>query len=320
MKIGMETVLWCVLILALGMACSSGSGYEGAEMVLVEGGSFQMGDVFGDGRENELPVHEVRLDSFYMAQYEVTVGEFGEFVKETGYKTTAELVGGAQIYNGEAMVHDSSACWNNVNFPQDDNHPVVCVSWYDAVEYCNWRSEREGLKSCYTGNEDDIVCDFAANGYRLPTAAEWEYSARSGGKEYKYAWGNGDPYINGVRAANIRDETAKREWGENVITWWHDYDDGYLFTSPVGTYAPNELGIYDFSSNVYEWCWDWFDDEYYKNSPTQNPRGADSGTMRCCRDVGYGCLIKSMRVISRGKCAPDYRFLHGGFRLARSAQ
>jgi formylglycine-generating enzyme required for sulfatase activity len=112
MRYKRKMVLWGLLILALGMACSSGSGYEGAEMVLVEGGSFRMGDVFGDGRENEQPVHEIKMDSFYMAKYELTIGEFREFVEATGYKTTAELDGGAQIYNGEAMVQDSAACWN----------------------------------------------------------------------------------------------------------------------------------------------------------------------------------------------------------------
>jgi formylglycine-generating enzyme required for sulfatase activity len=289
-------------------------------MILVGGGTFEMGDVFGDGDADELPVHTVTVDSFYLSPYELTVGEFAEFVAATGYVTTAEKEGGAQIFSGEAMVHDSAASWKNVNFPQDNSHPVVCVTWYDAIAYCNWRSRLDGLMPCFAGEGNNTTCDFSADGYRLPTAAEWEFAARSRGKDYKYAWGNGEPYIDGHKAANIRDETAKREWKEHVVTWWKDYDDGYLFTSPVGTYASNDIGLYDISSNVYEWCWDWFDSSYYEVSPEVNPLGADSGIYRCCRDVGYGCLFNSMRVIGRGKAAPDYRFLHGGFRLARSVQ
>jgi formylglycine-generating enzyme required for sulfatase activity len=289
-----------------------------SDMVLVEGGTFQMGDVFGDGEDDERPVHEVTLDSYYIGKYQVTVGDFREFVEATGYKTTAELEGGAQIFDGSRMIDDSSACWHHVNFPQDNNHPVVCVSWYDAVEYCNWRSKKEGLRPCYRGKGDQTVCDFQANGYRLPTEAEWEFAARSRGEEYKYAWGNGDPYIDGKPAANIRDETAKTEWGTNVKTWWHGYDDGYLFTSPVGTFAPNDLGLYDFSGNVYEWCWDWYNETYYQRSPSKNPCNNEIDSMRICRNVGYGCLPKSMRTVNRGMAEPDFRFLHGGFRLARS--
>jgi formylglycine-generating enzyme required for sulfatase activity len=288
-------------------------------MVFVKGGSFMMGDFAGDGKENEKPQHEVCVDAFYVCKYEVTVGEFREFSEATGYRTTAETDGGAKIFNGRMMVHDSLACWDRVNFAQTEQHPVVCVTWYDAIEYCNWRSEQGGLAPCYTGSGDDVTCDFTAEGFRLPTAAEWEYAARSRGLNYKYAWGNEDPYVNNERAANIRDEAAKRTW-YGVLTYWHDYDDGYVFSSPVGTFAPNELGLHDISGNVYEWCWDWFADGYYKDSRTANPRGPEVGTMRCCRDVGYGCLPASMRVVSRGKAEPGFRFLHGGFRVVRSAE
>jgi len=287
-------------------------------MILVEGGEFQMGDIFGDGEDDEQPVHNVQVDSFYIGKYQVTVGEFRDFVEATNFRTTAEINGGARIFDGSQMAHDSSACWNKVNFPQTEDHPVVCVSWYDAIDYCNWRSGNEGLRPCYISTGDTILCDFEADGYRLPTEAEWEFAARSCGRDYKYCWGNGEPYAGGKKAANIRGETAKREWGVHVKTWWKGYDDGYLFTSPVDHYTSNEIGLYDMTGNVYEWCWDWYNGSYYKNSPAKNPRGAVSGEMRSCRSVGYGCLFKSMRTVSRGKAAPDFRFLHGGFRLARS--
>ncbi len=297
----------------------SSTGRNQTIMIAIEGGSFNMGDVFDDGKGDEKPVHEVTLDSYYIGKYEVTVGEFEKFVTATAYRTTAEIDGGAEIYDGEKMVHDSSACWKRVNFEQDKNHPVVCVSWYDAVKYCNWRSRWEGFQHCYSGSGDSIVCNFKANGYRLPTEAEWEFAARSRGKDNKYSWDNGEPYIGNRKAANIRDETAKREWKEHVKTWWKDYDDGYLFTSPAGSFAPNEAEICDMSGNVYEWCWDWYDEEYYHSSPGKNPRGPSSGVMRISRDVGYGCLTNSMRTVNRGKAEPDFRFLHGGFRLVRSS-
>jgi len=113
-------------------------------------------------------------------------------------------------------------------------------------------------------------------------------------------------------------EAAKKGWGDAVKTYWEGYDDGYLFTAPVAAFAPNELGVYGMSGNVYEWCWDWFDEKYYEYTPSENPRGADSGSMRLCRDVGYGCLLDVARSCNRGKAKPGFRFLHGGFRLAQS--
>lgn len=310
----MYRVFWILLLAAVFPALAE-------ELVLVAGGTFRMGDVFGDGRENESPVHEVKLASFYMAPHEVTVGAFREFVEATGYQTTAEREGGAQIFTDQGMVQDSSACWHRVNFWQGENHPVVGVSWYDAVAYCNWLSVRDGYEPCYSGSGTATQWDQTADGYRLPTAAEWEYAARCRGRDYKYTWGNGDPYIGGKKAANIRDEAALRGWGaKHVKTYWKGYDDGFLFTSPVGAFAPNELSLYGLCGNVYEWCWDWYAEDYYEHSPVANPCGAESGEYRCCRDVGYGCLMAAIRTISRGKCAPDYRFLHGGFRVVRSAE
>ena len=288
------------------------------DMVFIKGGSFNMGDIFGDGEEDEYPEHTVMLDSYWLGKCEVTVGEFRTFVNSIRYKSTAELEGGAKIFDGTKMTHDSSVSWQNVNFYQDDSHPVVCLSWLDAISYCNWRSRQEGLEACYRIKGSEVSWNSQANSYHLPTEAEWEYAARSRGKDYKYSWGNGDPLIIGEKAANIRDETAKREWGEHVKTWWHNYDDGFLYTAPVASFAPNELGLYDISGNVYEWCRDWYNEDYYQNSPEINPCNNVPDGMHACRDVGYGCLPISMRTVNRGKGKPDLRFLHGSFRLCRS--
>ncbi|MHC4698344.1 MAG: formylglycine-generating enzyme family protein [Planctomycetota bacterium] len=287
-------------------------------MVFVQGGSFQMGNIFDGGDPDERPVHEVELSSFWIGKHEVTIGEFGEFVTAAGYMTTAEERGGCTVFVGPKAEKRPDADWRNVYFEQNKHHPVTCVSWYDAVEYCNWRSRNEGFEPCYKGQGDDITCDFGANGYRLPTEAEWEYAARSGGKPYKYAWGNGDPYIDGKPAGNTKDEAAKREFGVQKI--WHGYDDGYAYTAPVGRFAPNELGIYDISGNVYEWCWDWYDEKYYENCPVQGPTGPTGGTIRACRDVGFSCSIIHECVASRGKGKPTLTFSWGGFRTARSVR
>jgi formylglycine-generating enzyme required for sulfatase activity len=290
-------------------------------MILVEGGSFRMGDVFGDGDEDEQPVHQVRLDSYFIGRHEITVGEFRAFADSTDYVSTAEAGDGALVFNEEArkQIRKQDANWRNPYHQQGDRHPVVCVSWYDAIAYCNWRSEQEGLEPAYSGSGDGIVCDFTANGYRLPTDAEWEYAARSRGKERRYAWGEGDPVVDGTKYANIRDEAFKARFPFAEDIWPGGYDDGHVFTAPVGSFTPNDLGIYDLSGNVYEWCWDWFDRGYYADSPIDNPRGPASGSERCCRDIGFGCPLLYVRVLSRGLAPPDYRAEHVGFRLARSA-
>ncbi len=216
-------------------------------MVFVKGGSFQMGSTSGDS--DEKPVHTVRVGDFYIGKYEVT------------QKQWKEVMG------------------NNPSYFKGDNLPVEQVSWYDAVEFCNKKSRQEGLMTCYSGSGKNTKCDFSANGYRLPTEAEWEYAAvaRTSGS-YKYS-GSGSNNINEVA--------------------WYSKNSGSK-THPVGKKQPNELGIYDMSGNVWEWCWDWYDENYYSNSPKNNPKGPKSGTYRILRGGSWSSYGSYCRCAGRG--------------------
>ncbi|MDP3115426.1 MAG: bifunctional serine/threonine-protein kinase/formylglycine-generating enzyme family protein, partial [Candidatus Cloacimonadaceae bacterium] len=207
-------------------------------MIFVQGDSFKMGS--NDGESVEKPVHQVTVSSFYIGKYEVTQKEW------------------------------TAVMGSNPSYWKGDNLPVERVSWYDAIDYCNKRSLKEGLKPCYSigGNtkpsswsSGTIACDWTANGYRLPTEAEWEYAARGGNKSKGYDY-SGSNDINTVA--------------------WH-YDNSGNKTRDVGTKSANELGIHDMSGNVWEWCWDWYDEEYYGKSPSSDPRGASSGDYRVLR-------------------------------------
>lgn len=308
----MKTTILFVALTVLAAGCSQ----VAPDLVVVRGGSFQMGNTFEGGEIDEKPPHPVALRSYAIGKHEITVGQFRQFVEETGYVTTAESAGGAKVFVGTKVETRPDASWKRPYFEQDERHPVVCVSWYDAVEYCNWRSRREGLQPCYTGSGHAIACDFAADGYRLPTEAEWEFAARGRGLTRRYAWGNSEPYVRGRRAGNVRDEAARREWGLDRI--WNGYDDGYAYTAPVKSFAPNALGLYDLSGNVYEWCWDWYAEGYYTKSPAENPTGPPKGAMRACRDAGFACGLARERVANRGKGEPDLAFSWGGFRVART--
>ena len=196
------------------------------DMILIEPGSFQMGST--DGFANERPVHKVLITRpFYMARYAVTFEEYDRFCDDT------------------IWARPDDRGWGR------GRQPIISVTWHDAVAYCNWLSEKEGLTPCYSGKRKATRCDFSADGYRLPTEAEWEYAARGGqmSRNCIYA-GSDDPAD---------------------VAWYVGNSRGQ--THPVGQKHPNELGLYDMSGNLYEWCWDWYDEGYYASSPAIDPEG-----------------------------------------------
>jgi formylglycine-generating enzyme required for sulfatase activity len=280
------------------------------DMVLVEGGTFRMGDTFGDGNSDERPVHAVTVSSFSLSKHEVTVGQFGQFVQESGYLTTAERQGGWLVWTGSVWERKANASWQNPYFAQTERDPVVMVSWYDAVEFCNWLSRREKLTPFYKLSGTAVMENWSANGYRLPTEAEWEYAARERGKAYKYSWGNASP------KGNVADERLRMTFSAWPFIIWSGCDDGYTFTAPVGSFRPNELGLCDLSGNVWEWCNDWY--ERYLTGEQTNPRGPSSGVTRALRGGAWTDAPAALRASFRSGRLPDGRGVNSGFRPARS--
>ena len=251
---------------------------DNSQMALIPGGSFQMGDRL-DRRWNALPVHKVELDSFYMDVHEITVGQFKWFLKQSGYQPEAVKQG-----------WDINRFWNVVEkYSPADQHPVVYVSWYDAAAYAKWA------------------------GKRLPTEAEWEYAARGGLKDRRYPWGNGEPTGKGCNFADKNADAVLRGMDPDFDWANLDVDDGYAFTAPVGSFAPNGYGLYDMAGNVWEWCQDWYGEDYYNNSPTKNPPGPSIGEYRVLRGGSWGNDTNDLRVAGRLN-DPYGRSYFGGFR------
>lgn len=172
--------------------------------------------------------------------------------------------------------------------------PVEQVSWYEAVAFCNRLSELEGLKKVYAINGTDVKGDFSWNGYRLPTEAEWEYAARGGSQSQGYTYSG----------SNDAGSVA-----------WHDGNSGNT-THPVGTNAPNELGLYDMSGNVWEWCWDWYKGGY-EALPQRDPIGVSSGGPRVNRGGSWNNSFNNLRSTKRNGNSPSLRYDILGFRLLR---
>ena len=227
------------------------------DMVFVQDGTFQMGSE--DGYEREKPVHSVTVGDFYLGRHEVTVKEYLAFANSVN-KHFPEWMEKGSKYNIKTGSDDHYKKLGDAL--TNDNHPIVGISWYDAVAYCNWKSEQDGFQKVYTINSKNITANWNANGYRLPTEAEWEFAARSRGKNQKWAGTSSEAqlsnYANGSGAS-----------------------DGSKYTAPIGSFNANDLGIYDLSGNVREWCWDWYDD-YTKNAST-NPKGPNTGAFRVIR-------------------------------------
>ncbi len=227
-------------------------------MVRVEGGTFTMGSNNGD--RDEKPVREMMVSTFYISPYELTQEEWEKYMP-----------------------------MNRSRFGGSD-HPVEGVSWFDAIDYCNKRSQAENLTPCYSGSGDGMTCDWTANGYRLPTEAEWEYAAKGGPSQASYRYSGSSELPN---------------------VGWYDQNSGAT-THPVGSKQPNGLGLYDMSGNVYEWCWD----RYFRTELSQDQH---KETERVTRGGSWNTEAKSCRVSFRSNQRPELTRFDWGLRLVRSA-
>jgi formylglycine-generating enzyme required for sulfatase activity len=270
-------------------------------MVWIAGGTFMMGSPGSEvGRRSDETQHQVTISrGFYMGKYAVTVGDFHQFVDATGYKTSAETFGGGLVWTGSNWVTKVDANWRNPYFTQNDNHPVVLISWNDGVKYCNWRSEREGLSPAYMVSGTNVAWNRSADGYRLPTEAEWEYACRAG-------------------------TTSPFNTGNNIMTEQANYNGNNPYngnakgtyrkgTTAVGSFAANDWGLYDMHGNVWEWCWDWYGD--YASDSQTDPTGAASGAYRMERGGSWIIDAECLRSAHRHYFPPGLRYSSLGFRV-----
>ena len=315
----------------------------GMRMIPIKPGEYVRGSIKGDhlrqnhpfttggvGSHDSRPRHRVKLTRpFDIATTEVTVGQFRKFVEATGYRTSAESSGRGGLAflpdvedDGVERFDNRPDCtWRNPGFPQTDDHPVVCVSWNDAVAFCQWLSKKENAN------------------YRLPTEAEWEYAARAGATTsylggYSastiYAYGNvADATLERThRGLTLRQRIADLEDGKG---------DGFVYTAPVGQLKPNKWGLFDTHGNVWEWCSDKYDAEHYReltgahinhDDPSTlplitDPRGpADSpnhkyGDWRVTRGGAWITGPLSSRCASKTYGESNDAFCYTGFRIAR---
>ncbi len=267
------------------------------KMAFVEGGCFDMGGSYVEGFqfEDDKPVHEVCVDGFYLAEHEVRKSDFKIFIEETGYKTEVENAGYCWSWGEDGWEKAIGANWRSPNFSQNGDHPVVCVSWNDAVGYTKWLSKKTGME------------------FRLPTEAEWEYAARGGGNrnEFSGSFGEKDLFLYG----NFCDVNCELGWKR------YDLDDGYKYTAPVKMYKPNSLGLYDMSGNVWEWVSDWYDKNYYQRRIRNNPKGPkepSDGFSRVLRGGSWYNLTIALRTCFRYYDYAGFGNYNRGFRLART--
>ncbi|MEO9101684.1 MAG: formylglycine-generating enzyme family protein [Burkholderiaceae bacterium] len=258
---------------------------------------------------DEAPVHRVVIShAFWLGQHEVTVGEFRKFLDLSGYtsESVADRTGGygynsaydpALTKRGDAFEgRDPKYSWANVGFAQTDDHPVLNVTWNDAVALAQWLSRREGAV------------------YRLPTEAEWEYACRAG-TSTRYPGGSDAPQsLKSI--ANVFDVDAAVNWPA-----WQgyaaQYRDGYAFTAPVSRFEANAFGLHDMLGNAWEWTNDWYGEGYYAQSETTDPRGPSDGSVRVRRGGSWHSWPLYARCSYRNWNTVQTRYVLVGMRLLR---
>ncbi|WP_425615438.1 formylglycine-generating enzyme family protein [Anatilimnocola sp. NA78] len=323
------------LVVVLAVLANLASGQEakpkvdvvtnslGIKLALIPAGEFQMGSheslkeierAFpGNEYESKLerkildadewPQHKVRITKpFRLGVHEVTVGQFRQYAKESGNKTEAEADGtggwGINKQTGKYEGRKPEYNWQNPGYAITDNHPAVNISWNDATAFCKWLSEKEKKK------------------YRLPTEAEWEYACRAGTKT-RFFTGNDPESLS--KHSNLADKSSIAEGKKE----FHDYDrfalkssDGHFTPAPVGSFEPNAFGLYDMHANVWEWCQDLYDENYYGKSPAEDPKGPTEGKLHVRRGGAFHTFPIYVRSSFRNWNTPYTRYLNLGFRVA----
>lgn len=279
-------------------------------MIHLSGGNFMMGtdDKEGFPADGEGPVREITLDSFYIDATTVTNENFKDFIEDTHYKTDAERFGWSFVFYGllpevilqshpQVAAHApwwcaiNGATWDHPegkesNLLEKMDHPVVHVSWNDAMAYCQW------------------------SGKRLPTEAVWEYAARGGLVQKKFPWGD-ELTPGGAHRCNI--------W-QGHFPDYNSLEDGYLGTAPAKSFKPNDFGLYNMSGNVWEWCNDWFSPDFHQRDTRVNPQGPSEGNAKVIRGGSFLChhsYCNRYRVAARTSNTPDSSSSNTGFRCVR---
>lgn len=339
MRLFQAALVVLLLVLAvtsfLGIAQSSDSSPTSISnveppigMVLIPAGTFEMGDSFNEGCPDERPVHTVTVSAFYIGCYEVTNDEMVE-VLQWAYENDKIEVSDSTVRNAtgdpQKLLHlEEDQCritWSGRAFgmksTKGSGYPCVEVSWYGALAFCNYRSEMEGLTPCY--DLRDWSCNWSANGYRLPTEAEWERAARGGVDGHRFPWSDTDTI---QHTRSNYESRSNYSYDTSLTSGDHpDYYDGeFPYTSPVGSFAPNGYGLYDMAGNVWEWVWDLWDANYYAVSPEVDPRGpsSTSSLYRVVRSGRWGYDASSCRISGRRHGWPGGR-RRMGFRIALPA-
>jgi formylglycine-generating enzyme required for sulfatase activity len=295
-------------VLAPGRAPVTTVAHHAETLVELSGGTFLMGtdDEVGFPEDGEGPVREVTLSPFAIDRHSVTNAQFGEFISDSGYVTEAERFGWSFVFHlfvPRKLLHKGTARkvpgldwwygvtgarWDQPEGPGSDiaerlDHPVVHVSWADAVAYCGWA------------------------GKRLPTEAEWEFAARGGLVQKRFVWGD-ELTPGGEHQCNIWQGTFPRI---------NTHQDGHTGTAPAESYHPNGYGLYCMAGNVWEWCSDWWSTSFHVNGPRENPLGPPAGSSRVMRGGSYLChdsYCNRYRVAARTSNTPDSSTGNLGFR------